>query len=99
MARGGVKLSIYSTFDSKGINQADKAVKSFTRRFGELDEATGLKGITSAQEKMVRMSVGLDQTAAKLGNASRKAKAFGSTMTKNVTVPMGMAAAAQSPQQ
>ena len=94
MARGSVKLSIYSTFKDDGVKKAEKAVDSFVKKYGELDKATGKKTVDDATRALVEQSVQLDLAAARWRGYSETLEAAGTALTKYVSAPAAAVAAA-----
>lgn len=75
MAKGNVKLSIYSTFDDAGTKKAEKAVERFTRAFGTLGDDGRTKTISDTARGLLDMSIKADQTAATLNRMADKSDA------------------------
>ena len=96
MARGSgsVKLSIYSTFDDKGTKQAERAMAQFTKKFGEVDAATGKVKLDAATQKLAEQSIELDQASQKWGEYAAKFEAVGTAITKYVSGPAAALAGA-----
>lgn len=92
--KGSVKLSIYSTFDDKGTKQAERAVKAFTKQYGEADKATGMLRIEETTRRLVEQSIQADRAAAKWAGYSSTLSSVGSKMTTGVTLPIAAAGAA-----
>lgn len=89
MARGSgsVKLSIYSTYDDKGTKQAERAMRQFTKAYGEVDKATGKVKLDPVAEQLARTSIELDQCSAKWAEYEAKITAAGTAITKYVSGP------------
>lgn len=95
MARSnGVKLSILSTYDSKGTDQGEKALQKFAKQFGEVDKATKQVKLDPLAEQLARQSIQADQAAAKLQAYSTKMTSVGKTLSLSVTAPIAAAGAA-----
>lgn len=96
MARGSgsVKLSIYSTFDDKGTKQAERAMSQFTKKFGEVDKATGKVKLDPATEQLARQSIELDQASRKWGEYAQKFETVGTAVSKYVSGPAAALAGA-----
>lgn len=92
--KGSVKLSIYSTFDDKGTKQAERAVKAFTKQYGEADKATGMLRIEETTRRLVEQSIQADRAAAKWAGYSSTLSSVGSKMTTGITLPIAAAGAA-----
>lgn len=86
--KGSVKLSIYSTFDDGGTKRAERALSSFTKKFGEVDAATGALKLDDTTQKLVNQSVQADITAQKWGKVSDSLGKAGEKMTIFATVPI-----------
>lgn len=85
--RGTVKLSIESTYDSRGTDRANRALKKF-------EENVNTTGSVQAK-RLAESSIQLDQQAtkwSKLGddiqNVGRKMSGAGDTLTKGLTLPI-----------
>lgn len=84
-----VKLSIVSSFDKKGVNQAEKALSKFQRQYKlTADQMNGFTG------KLASASVALQQYGGRIQGYGSKMQSFGNAMTKYVTLPALGAAAA-----
>ena len=94
MARGAVKLSILSSYDKKGTDQAEKALERFSKRYGQLNKENGTVTLDSTTAALARQSIAADQLSAKLANVSGKATAAGTAMTTGITLPLAAAGAA-----
>lgn len=95
MARSsGVKLSILSTYDSKGTDQGEKALQKFAKQFGEVDKATKQVKLDPVAEQFARQSIQADQAAAKLQGYSTKMTSVGKSLSLSVTAPIAAAGAA-----
>lgn len=92
--KGSVKLSIYSTFDDKGTKQAERAVKAFTKQYGEADKATGMLRIEETTRRLIEQSVQADRAAAKWAGYSSTLSSVGSKMTTGITLPIAAAGTA-----
>lgn len=92
--KGSVKLSIYSTFDDKGTKQAERAIRSFTKAYGEVDEVTGALRIDDTTRRLVEQSVQADRAAQKWAGYSSTLTNVGSRMTTGITLPIAAAGAA-----
>ena len=96
MAGGSVKLSIYSTFKDDGTKKAERAIKRFVDKYGELDKATGKKAVSDATRALLEQSTQLDIAAAKWQGYADKLQAAGEAITKYVSAPAGAAIAAST---
>lgn len=94
MARGGVKLSILSSYDKKGTDQAEKALDRFAKKYGQVDKATKTITLDENTAQLARNSIAADQMAAKWSSAGQTLQSVGSTLTTSVTLPLGAAGAA-----
>lgn len=95
MARNqGVKLSILSTYDSKGTDKGEKALQKFAKQFGEVDKATKQVKLDPVAEQLARQSIQADQAAAKLQAYSTKMTNVGKKLSLSVTAPIAAAGAA-----
>lgn len=94
MANGSVKLSIYSTFKDDGTKKAEKAIESFTKKYGQLDKKSGTMKLDDATRSLVEQSIQADQAAAKWQGYSDKLAAAGKAVTKYVSAEAGVAVAA-----
>lgn len=94
MASGGVKLSILSTYDNKGTEQAEKALEKFAKRYGTLNQETGAMELGATASALAQSSVKADQMAAKLERVSAACATVGGALTKGVTVPIAVTAGA-----
>lgn len=92
--KGSVKLSIYSTFDDKGTKQAERAIRAFTKQYGEVDKATGALRIDDTTRRLVEQSVQADRAAQKWAGYSSTLTSVGSRMTAGITLPIAAAGAA-----
>lgn len=92
--KGSVKLSIYSTFDDGGTKKAERALASFTKKFGEVDINTGKMKLDAVTESLVLQSIQADQSAQKWAKVSDGLSQAGATMTMFATVPIVAAGAA-----
>lgn len=93
MARGGVKLSILSSYDKKGTDQAEKALERFAKKYGQVNQETGKVNLDASTASLARQSIAADQLAAKWSNVGDKAQEAGGKLTAGLTVPIGAAAA------
>lgn len=93
MARGGVKLSILSSYDKKGTDQAEKALQRFAKAYGAVDAETGKINLDAKTASLAEQSIAADQAAAKWSNFGNKAQEAGGKFTAGLTVPIGAAAA------
>lgn len=94
MARGGVKLSILSSYDKKGTDQAEKALEKFAKAYGQVDQATKSITLDDTTASLARQSIAADQLAGKWDKVGSKAQDVGGKLTAGLTVPIGAAAAA-----
>lgn len=94
MAGGSVKLSIYSTFKDDGTKKAERAIDAFAKRFGKLDEKTGVKTIDDATRALLEQSTQADLAAARWQGYSDKLGAAGVAITKYVSAGAGAVAGA-----
>ena len=94
MAGGSVKLSIYSTFQDDGTKRAERAIDAFTKRFGKLDEKTGVTTIDDATRALLEQSTQADRAAARWQGYSDKLGAAGVAITKYVSAGAGAVAGA-----
>lgn len=94
MARGGVKLSILSSYDKKGTDQAEKALEKFAKAYGQVDQATKSITLDDTTASLARQSIAADQLAGKWDEVGSKAQDVGGKLTAGLTVPIGAAAAA-----
>lgn len=72
MAKGSVKLSIYSTFKDDGTKQAERALQAFAKKAGQYDKKTGAVTLDDQTAALARQSVEWDRLAGKMGAASKK---------------------------
>ena len=94
MPRSGVKLSILSSYDKSGTDQAEKALERFAKKYGQVDKETQSITLDNTTESLARQSIAADQLAAKWSSAGETLKNVGSTLTTSVTVPLGAVGAA-----
>lgn len=94
MARSGVKLSILSSYDKSGTDQAEKALDKFAKKYGQVDKATKSITLDETTAALARQSIAADQLAAKWDSTGKKMQDVGSTMTTAVTLPLGAVGAA-----
>lgn len=94
MARSGVKLSILSSYDKSGTDQAEKALDKFAKKYGQVDKATQSITLDETTASLARQSIAADQLAAKWDSAGQKMQSAGAAMTTAITVPLGAAGAA-----
>lgn len=94
MARGSVKLSILSSYDKKGTDQAEKALEKFAKKYGQVDEATKALTLDETTTSLAKQSIAADQLAAKWDNVGQRAQAVGGALTTGLTVPIAAAGAA-----
>lgn len=94
MARSGVKLSILSSYDKSGTDQAEKALDKFAKKYGQVDKATQSITLDETTASLARQSIAADQLAAKWDSAGQKMQSAGAAMTTAITVPLGVAGAA-----
>lgn len=90
----GVKLSILSSYDKSGTDQAEKALERFARKYGQVDKATKAVTLDETTAQLARQSIAADQLAAKWANAGAALQSAGAAMTTTVTVPLVAAGAA-----
>lgn len=86
--RGSVNLSILSTYDSKGTDQGEKALKKFAAQYGAVDKATKQVKLDPVAEQLARQSIAADQAAAKLQGYANKTTDVGKKLTATVTAPI-----------
>lgn len=94
MARSGVKLSILSSYDKSGTDQAENALERFAKKYGQVDKETQSITLDNTTESLARQSIAADQLAAKWSSAGETLKNVGSTLTTSVSVPLGAVGAA-----
>ena len=94
MPRSGVKLSILSSYDKSGTDQAEKALERFAKKYGQVDKETQSITLDNTTESLARQSIAADQLAAKWSSAGETLKNVGSTLTTSVSVPLGAVGAA-----
>lgn len=94
MVRSGVKLSILSSYDKSGTDQAEKALDKFAKKYGQVDKATQSITLDETTASLARQSIAADQLAAKWDSAGQKMQSAGAAMTTAITVPLGAAGAA-----
>lgn len=94
MARGSVKLSIWSSYDPTGTTAAEKAIERFTRKYGTLTttEAGSAYALDATTSALVNQSVAADRLAARLSTAATAMGTAGSAATRGITVPVAAAA-------
>lgn len=89
MARSkGVKLSILSTYDKKGTDQAEKSLKQFAKTCGQFDKETKQIKLDAGIEQLARQSIAADNLSKKLGDMSTKMVSTGKAMTTGFTMPI-----------
>ena len=77
-----VRLSIVSSFDKKGINQAEKALTKFQKTYKLTDaQMQGTIG------KLASASVALQQYGTRIQGYGKKMQSFGNALTKYITLP------------
>ena len=80
MARGSVKLSIYSTFKDDGTKKAQRALDQFAKKYGQVDKATGKLQLDPMTQKLAEQSVKWDRLSQRCnkfaGNLDKAAKKF-----------------------
>lgn len=86
--RGSVNLSILSTYNSKGTDQGEKALKRFAAQYGAVDKATKQVKLDPVAEQLARQSIAADQAAAKLQGYANKTTDVGKKLTATVTAPI-----------
>ena len=86
--RGSVNLSILSTYDSKGTDAGEKALKRFAAQYGAVDKATKQVKLDPVSEQLARQSIAADQAAAKLQGYATKTQDVGKKLTATVTAPI-----------
>lgn len=94
--KGSVNLSILSTYDSKGTDQGEKALKRFAKQFGEVDKESKQLKLDPVAEQLARQSIAADEYAQKLEGVAEKTGKIGKTMSVGVTAPVVAAGAAVS---
>lgn len=88
MAKGAVKLSILSSYNKSGTDQAEKALERFAKKYGQVNAETKAVTLDESAAAFARQSIAADQAAAKLDQFSGAALAVGGALTKGVTVPV-----------
>ena len=73
MARGSVKLSILSSYDDKGTQQAERAMERFARKYGQLNSETKRYELAADAEALARQSIELDRASQKWAGYSKQA--------------------------
>lgn len=86
--KGSINLSILSTYDSKGTDQGEKALKKFAAQYGAVDKATKQVKLDPVAEQLARQSIAADQAAAKLQGYATKTQDVGKKLTATVTAPI-----------
>ena len=88
MAKGAVKLSILSSYNRAGTDQAEQALTRFAKKYGQVNAETKKLELDSTAEKFARQSMAADQAARKLDKVSSACIGVGSSLTKGITVPL-----------
>lgn len=92
MAKGAVKLSILSSYNSSGSDQAEKALEKFAKKYGQVSSETKSVTLDESSAAFARQSIAADQAAAKLEKFGGHCTSVGGSLTKGVTVPLAAAA-------
>jgi TP901 family phage tail tape measure protein len=86
--KGSINLSILSTYDSKGTDAGEKALKKFASQYGAVDKATKQVKLDPVAEQLARQSIAADQAAAKLQGYANKTTDVGKKLSATVTAPI-----------